>query len=378
MLLLKSSTLLSLIALFSCAWGTSPAITAKVHGRSKLDYNVLFPRSPLITRSPYTDVISLFSQTVITLEKLYYYWLISTDFKITCLPKGALSSFDAVERIDKMALSKEVSDKIVEHLKRHEPQKGNETARRHAERLNAWSKKYGDKLDRFNALIEPLKQKFSGEGLKILAYELAYFLNLISFKTSFAVLRAHRQHANHARILTNILGDSLLDGGKLLSQFYAQFETAVSTIGYLPEDLQEFEGIPEDDMAGTFRDTISDLVTKDYPGAGQSKLVKRMWRAACTLHLTATFQRAFGKERLWEKDFAQTFYQAIEVGKTEVFNSTYGTYNEDDIRTGGHNMLVEVRRPSDTRYQVKQFNSGDGSKITRNGREALSHLLIDT
>ena len=83
---------------------------------------------------------------------------------------------------------------------------------------------------------------FSGEQLKILVYELAFFLNLISFETAFEVLRKHREEGRYTKVLVNTLGDSLLDGGKQLGQFYEQFETAIGTIGYSPKDLQMFEG----------------------------------------------------------------------------------------------------------------------------------------
>ena len=65
-------------------------------------------------------------------------------------------------------------------------------------------------------------------------------------------------------------------------------------------------------------------------------------------------------------------YQAIDVGSTEVFDSGYRVYKGDEY-IGGHNMLVEVQKTTDSSYHVRQFNSGDGIRaITSNmGREHL-------
>ena len=76
-------------------------------------------------------------------------------------------------------------------------------------------------------------------------------------------------------------------------------------------------------MAGAFRDIIGELISIKKYGPEQREFVKRMWRAACTLHLTATFQHVPVKERRWEEEFAPMLYQAIDVGSTEVFDSGY-------------------------------------------------------
>ena len=60
-------------------------------------------------------------------------------------------------------------------------------------------------------------------------------------------------------------------------------------------------------------------------------------------------------------------YQAIDVGSTEVFDSEYGVYKGDE-RIGGHNMLVEVQKTTDSSYHVRQFNSGDGIEESQKWR----------
>ena len=153
-------------------------------------------------------------------------------------------------------------------------------------------------------------------------YQLAYFLNLISFEDSVETLGTHDQQQGYdSKVLVNILGDSLLDGGERLERFYEQFDTAISTIGYLPKDLMKFKGASSMDMARAFRNIIAGLVTRNDQSTEQYDFVKRMWRAACTLCLTARFQSLYGKTARWEEEFAPKIYQAIEVGSTEVFNS---------------------------------------------------------
>ena len=113
----------------------------------------------------------------------------------------------------------------------------------YSEALEVWTRKYSDKRRRYKDLRNILRTEgVSGEQLKILLYELAFFLNLISFETAFEALRKHRQESRYTKVLVNTLGDSLLDGGKQLGQFYEQFETAIETIGYSPKDLKMFEG----------------------------------------------------------------------------------------------------------------------------------------
>ena len=65
------------------------------------------------------------------------------------------------------------------------------------------------------------------------------------------------------------------------------------------------------------------------------------------------------KDDAWEEEFAPMLYQAIDVGSTEVFDSEYRVYKGGEY-IGGHNMLVEVQKTTDSSYHVRQFNSGDG------------------
>ena len=67
--------------------------------------------------------------------------------------------------------------------------------------------------------------------------------------------------ARYTRVLVNTLGDSLLDGGKQLGQFYEQFETAIGAIGYSPKDLKMFQGASSSDVAGAFRDIVGKLIS---------------------------------------------------------------------------------------------------------------------
>ena len=112
-------------------------------------------------------------------------------------------------------------------------------------------------------------------------------------------------------------------------------------------------------MAEVLRDTTGELLFNAASNGGKQIFAKRVWRAACTLHLTAIFQKSFGVGKRWEEEFASQFYQAIGVGSIEVFNSSYHLLDPSGSYIGGHNMLVEVTKIGD-KYRVKQFNSGDG------------------
>ena len=151
---------------------------------------------------------------------------------------------DAVSHADEMALFAEVDTEIDKHADLHKPQESGMSKEQYSEALDVWASKYGDKYRKYEDLRGRLRREgVSGEQLKILLYELAFFLNLISFETAFEALRKHRQEGRYTKVLVNTLGDSLLDGGKQLGKFYEQFETAIETIGYSPKDLQMFEGV---------------------------------------------------------------------------------------------------------------------------------------
>ena len=199
-------------------------------------------------------------------------------------------------RADEVALFAELDTKIDKHANLHKPQESGMSTEQYSEALEVWTRKYSDKYRRYEDLRNRLRTEgVSGEQLKILVYELAFFLNLISFETAFEVLRKHREEGRYTKVLVNTLGDSLLDGGKQLGQFYEQFETAIGTIGYSPKDLKMFEGVASSEVAGAFRDIIGELISIKNYGTEQREFVKRMWRAACTLHLTATFQDVSGQ-----------------------------------------------------------------------------------
>ena len=74
---------------------------------------------------------------------------------------------------------------------------------------------------------------------------------------------------------------------------------------------------------------------------------------------------------------APMLYQAIDVGSTEVFDSGYNVYKGDEP-IGGHNMLVEVQKTTDSSYHVRQFNSGDGiENHKKHGKKAPRALWSD-
>ena len=275
------------------------------------------------------------------------------------LPK-LMSSLEVTANTSNENLFRETLIKIYKYMLQNLLRVSDTTRDQYVTVLSAWTKKYNGKFDTFNRLAAPLKRNFSGDELRVLLHELAYFLKLISFESVFEALRGYKQEGDYSRILTNVLGDSLLDGGKRLEEFYKQYDTAIGTIGYLPKDLQAFEGLSENDVAGLLRGAASELLFSTEFNSGKQIFAKRVWRTACTLHLTAIFQKSFGKGKRWEEEFAPQLYQAIEVGSTEVFNSSYDTLSPSGLSIGGHAMLVEVTKTGDKHYRVKQFNSGNG------------------
>ena len=150
------------------------------------------------------------------------------------------------DRADVVAIFAEMDTKINKHMNLHKPQESGMSKEQYSEALKVWARKYGDKYRRYEDLRSILRTAgVSGEQLKILVYELAFFLNLISFETAFEALRKHKEERGYTKVLVNTLGDSLLDGGQQLGQFYEQFETAIGAIGYSPKDLKMFEGAAE-------------------------------------------------------------------------------------------------------------------------------------
>ena len=305
----------------------------------RLKYKELFPPSshlPSLAHFPSPAAVGIFhvvDGAIKAFERPYYYWLLSP------LPK--------LETIPKTTEPLRVSPLSTLWILMNAPS-----------RLDAV--RHADEYRRYEALLTKLRATGFPVGLlNVLEYELAFFLKLIPFETAFEALRKHRQESRYTNVLVNTLGDSLLDGGEQIGQFYEQFETAIRAIGYSPEDLQTFEGVLSGEMAGAFRNIIGELISIKKYAPRQREFVKRMWRAACTLHLTATFRHVFGRGRRWEEEFAPIFYQAIDVGSIEVFDSGYEVY-EGDEHIGGHNVLVEVQKTTDSSYHVRQFNSGSG------------------
>ena len=271
-------------------------------------------------------------------ERPYYYWLLSPLPELKIAPETVGSSevrpfstlwtlkmikprLDAVSHADEVALIAEVDTKIDRHVNLHKPQESGMSTEQYSEASKVWASKYGDKRRKYEDLCTKLfRTDASSEQLKILVYELAFFLKLISFETAFKVLRKHRQDGRYTGVLVNTLGDSLLDGGEQLDKFDEQLETTFETIGYSPEDLQTFEGVAASSVAGTFRDIVGELIFDKKYGPKRQEFVERMWRAACTLHLTAFLQSVTGQRGIWEEEFAPALYRAIDVGSTEVFD----------------------------------------------------------
>lgn len=386
MFFFKPSVLLSLIILLSYTWAASWEPKSGDQDVPKLNYQELFHPSLDVTRSSHTDVVELLCQTIRTSQQQYHYWLLShfpllsvlttksaellpSDLsKIVGLPRATRPGLDVAVKVENVVMMNDLATKIYKYLIQQLLEQSDTPVGQYFEVLSAWKEKYSEKLVTFRGLATSLKSHLFGEKLKILLYELAYFLNLLPFETSFEVLHEYKQQGKYSNILVNILGDSLLGGGKHLHQFYEQFETAIGVIGYLPKDLLKLQGIHTKFISGAFRDIIGELISKKHYDSERQEFMKRMWRVACTLHLSATLQSRTlqarpGEKNRWQEKYAPAIYQAIEVGSKEVFNSEYETYDEYDEHIGGHIMLVEVERTSDTLYRVKQFNSGNGISV---------------
>ena len=147
-------------------------------------------------------------------ERPYYYWLLSSLQKLKIDPgtvglsevrplstlwvlTKTTSRLDAARHADKLALFAEMDAKIDKHANLHKPQESGMSMEQYSEALDAWASKYSDKRRRYEDLRDRLRMGgFSGEQLKILVYELAFFLNLISFETAFEALRKHREEGN--------------------------------------------------------------------------------------------------------------------------------------------------------------------------------------
>ena len=213
----------------------------------KLKYEALFPPSSHLPSSSGVEIFHVVDGAIKAFERPYYYWLLSSLQKLEIAPETVglpevsplstlwiltriTSRLDAVRRADEVALFAEMDTKIDKHANLHKPQESGMSTEQYSEALEAWTRKYSDKYRRYEDLRSILRRAgFSGEQLKILLYELAFFLNLISFETAFEALRKHREESRYTKVLVNTLGDSLLDGGQQLGQFYEQFETAIGS-----------------------------------------------------------------------------------------------------------------------------------------------------
>ena len=386
MLLLKSSFLLLLTMLSNRGWATSSEPEDDTQNYPKLEYKELFPPSHLPNSSG-AEIFHVVDGAIKALERPHYYWLLSSLAKFEIVTSDdptasgnplllitrVTSTLDAVRYADDVALFAELDIKIDKHVDLHKPQESGTSPERYSEALKTWEEKYGDKRRRyedFRGLL--ISEGFSGELLKIFVYELAFFLKLISFETALEALRKRREKSEYTRVLVNILGDSLLDGGKQFDQFYEQFETASGAIGYSLKVLQKFEQVVSSDVAGAFRDIIGELISVKKYGPEQRVFMERMWRATCTLHLAAILQYQWV---LWDEEFASMLYRAIDVGSTEVFDAGYKMYDDDKF-IGGHNMLVEVQKSTESSYHVRQFNSEN--KMCGHERVGKRHPKICT
>lgn len=373
MLLLKTLILLSSNILFGGVRGTSSEPTGGDQSGPKLDYKALFPPSSHVTRSERVKVANLLSQSVQATESSYHYWLLSHSpvlavvtvraeeilppklRNILGLPRGTVPSLNIAGRPEDVVLNNEMSIKVYEDLMLQLLQKSDTPADQYSKVLSVWAEQRNDKLVRFRGFANALTERHGEEEFSILMHELAYFLKLLSFETSFEALRVHKQQLDSPNVLVNTLGDSILDAGRSLEQFYKQFETTISTIGYLPKDVKAFEGVRDEEMAGTLRDIIGEFLAGGNHSPEKRTFMIKMWRAACTLHLSTNLQHDYRRGNSWKNMIAPVLYPAVEVGSTELFNSVYITSDEKE-----HEMLVEVQRTSDATYRVRQFNSGSG------------------
>ena len=210
MLLYKGSLLFLLTILLGYGWGASSKPKEDPQGSPKFEYSKLFLPSPHLCGSSGTGVLNVLEQANVPSEKSYYCWLLShvpllrvAIRRVTGLssPKlGGLQTlppaekFDlyAVEAIERLVLSVEIRGRIDKYADQQRLQKQKTSTPRHPDTSDTWEKDSG-KLATFDSLAGPLKARFSGEHLRVLLYELAYFLNLLSFETSFKVLQRHRQ-----------------------------------------------------------------------------------------------------------------------------------------------------------------------------------------
>ena len=391
--LFKTLALLSSTTLFNYVWASTLVSKDSEQDRPKLNYQELFPSSVDLTRSSYTDVVEVLYQNLQTSENYHHYWLLShfalvsvvmveafSDFKgdtiwtspflmsllppedrnvLRILPKS-MSSLEVTANTSNENLFRSTLIKIHKYMLQNLLRVSDTTRDQYVTVLSAWTKKYKGRLDTFNRLATPLNDKFSGDELRVLLHELVYFLNLISFESSFEALRKHKQEGDYSRILANVLGDSLLDGGKRLEEFYKQYDTAIGTIGYSPKDLQAFEGLSGVGMARILRDAASELMFSTGSNGGKTNICKEGVESCLYFTSDCNLPKDFWCRKTLGGRICTTTLPSYRGGEVLKFlTRVMHVLDPSGSFVGGHAMLVEVTKIGD-KYRVKQFNSGNG------------------
>ena len=278
MLLFTNLILLSSITLLSGVLGASSEPRGGDPTSPRLDYGKLFPSSAEVRSLQPAGVVDFLSQAIKTSNKHDYYWLLSHFPLLSTAASKMFSGFKggsavALNRFmmnmlspdDESILNKktevwlnprgydyfghwewyeEMSTRIYKHLMQQLLKHSDNLVDQHHEVLSVWAKKYADKLTTFRELANPLGNSFKKAALKDNLYQLAYFLNLISFEDSVETLGTHDQQQGYdSKVLVNILGDSLLDGGKHLESFMNNSKWLSALSDMRPSYLQEFEGV---------------------------------------------------------------------------------------------------------------------------------------
>src|SRR6202022_105194 len=202
-----------------------------------INYKQLFPSSDVSGLSS-IDAVDLLGQTVLASEKYHYFWLLShspslsfATLKMLSVPNNVierpadqllLTSLLAPDNKNFVRMYKEVAlnlkdilradcsvleNEILIRIYKYSLQQLREVndgsdMQQHSTLLNDWSEKCRHRFEAFMILRSCLRNFSCENGLKrVLLYELAYFLNLLPFETTFKALRIHGQREKYSKIL---------------------------------------------------------------------------------------------------------------------------------------------------------------------------------
>ena len=224
--LLATLILLSSVIPFNCTWASTLEPESDIQDSPKLNYTELFPPSSHLTSSSSTNVVELLIQALQPYEKPDYYWLLShfpilsvvtvevlphfseismilmnpllmnmlrPNGSLLTIPHEVMSSLEVIKDASNTDVFRETFVNIHKYMLGQLLKEGNVPRDQYPMVLSAWAEKYESKRRAFNNLAGLIDEGFSGERQRILLHELAYFLNLISFETTFEALRMHKQ-----------------------------------------------------------------------------------------------------------------------------------------------------------------------------------------